>query len=1066
MEDNANPRASALDARNLTARLQWEQQQYWFHLEAETPLEKYPAKQHARRVQEKLGVSVGLVYLPGKSTRNNEDSDMPAPFRQRRYFYYLSGCDEADCRLIYDMQHDSLVLFIPRIDPKRVIWNGRGSNPAEALDKYDIDEVYYVDELQHFFQDWATYCHGPLYILHPFQDPLVSGLPIESELLQPAMNLARVVKDEHEIKLIRKANDISSHAHKEVLANILNFKNEAQVEGLFMDVCISKQAKQQAYDPIAASGPNAGTLHYDANNEDFGNRQLMCLDAGCEFELYASDITRTFPLSGAWPSAEAKNIYRLVQRMQEACIEKLAPGVRYLDLHIRAHQIAIDGLLAMGILHNGTREEIYHAGTSRAFFPHGLGHHVGLEVHDVGQGDLMSMTKGNPKYQKAPSLFPENFHLPVYDGEMCMSPTDPQSGHLEEGMVVTVEPGIYFSTYALDMFYLHSPIHSKYINTEIVARYLPVGGVRIEDDILITSKGHENLTTAPKGEAMLEIIRGQNVQQPSTTSPSTAVESKSVEDKPLRRAPGIDRHTPEPILRPILRSETAPCRRSVDFEPFDGPSLYSNFMPRSATTDGNVSKRTDSRKLGSNDSQIPVCGLRTPEFKHAYIAESGKTTSSSNAPSDDAKPACKNCTILVQSVDRLRATLATSAHGSMEIKTEPEELREDTQSMEELYIIRQRRKQAMKAKQQARKADQEQIHHLASNNRAAVNSTTGREALPVDPLWGAHLFQDSAPSALDRAPSTSQTPLLRCMVPLSNLPPLQTNSAYLSGLTSEPEPLPEIAPIHGANPWGIGRRPARKSRHANAPYNTPAVPAAATTLGQNPISTSERPLDRQRERVHPFARAPVARHSVPALHSPSSSPRDTVDAVRPKWDFREFERKRQENIMQTQTLVREARQPELQREATKAAPLSTPLTSTVYINRAGFKETDPDTSPAPRPPTCSACAEKQIPCIRASRLLPCKACIESRRACTIPWTCLDGLSDYSLPTYPPQNGGPAPVPSQSRFFDTVIRPSASLPAAAPLSRTLLPHEGSDSRRLTMQDLWKKERDMESAELRQ
>jgi Xaa-Pro dipeptidase len=209
-----------------------------------------------------------------------------------------------------------------------------------------------------------------------------------------------MIKDDHEIKLIRKANDISSQAHREVLANIAKFKNEAQVEGLFMDVCISHQAKQQAYDPIAASGPNAGTLHYDANNEDLAGRQLMCLDAGCEYELYASDITRSFPLSASWPSKEAENIYKLVQRMQETCIKRLEPGVRYLDLHIMAHQIAIDGLLQLGILHNGTKEEIYKAGTSRAFFPHGLGHHIGLEVHDVGQAQLMSVRRGKPVYQQ------------------------------------------------------------------------------------------------------------------------------------------------------------------------------------------------------------------------------------------------------------------------------------------------------------------------------------------------------------------------------------------------------------------------------------------------------------------------------------------------------------------------------------------------------------------------------------------------------------------------------------------------------------------------------------------
>lgn len=292
-----------------------------------------------------------------------------------------------------------LTLFIPRIEPKRVIWNGRGSTPAEALNKYDIDAVFFVDQIACFVQGWADHVknrQASIYSVHPAQIPgyPVRGPRSDTTSLLPAMNICRMVKDDHEIKLIRKANDVSAQAHREVLANILNFTNEAQVEGLFVDVCISRQAKEQAYDPIAASGPNAGTLHYDANNEDFGHRQLMCLDAGCEYELYASDVTRTFPLSSSWPSQEAEDIYKLVERMQEACIERLAPGVRYLDLHIRAHQIAIDGLLQLGILHNGTREEIYNAGTSRAFFPHGLGHHIGLEVHDVGQAELMSIRRG------------------------------------------------------------------------------------------------------------------------------------------------------------------------------------------------------------------------------------------------------------------------------------------------------------------------------------------------------------------------------------------------------------------------------------------------------------------------------------------------------------------------------------------------------------------------------------------------------------------------------------------------------------------------------------------------
>ncbi|KAF2714905.1 putative Xaa-Pro aminopeptidase, partial [Pleomassaria siparia CBS 279.74] len=660
-----------------------ETNQYWLHLEAGSPLEKYPAKQHARCVQEKLGADHGLIYLPGEPARNNEDSDMPAPFRQRRYFYYLSGCNEPNCHLTYDIENDSLALFIPRIDPARVIWNGRGSTPAEARDRYDIDHVFYIDELQDFLQYWARVYRGRLFILHPSQNPLIPGIdePVDTESLQPAMALARVIKDDHEISLIKKANDISSQAHREVLANITRFNNEAQVEGLFLDVCVSKRAKQQAYDPIAASGPNAGTLHYDANDQDFGDRQLMCLDAGCEWQLYASDITRTFPLSGHWPSDEARNIYQLVQRMQETCIQALKPGVRYLDLHIKAHQIAIDGLLALGILHNGTREEIYKAGTSKAFFPHGLGHHVGLEVHDVGQGSLMSVTKGNPKYEMAPSVFPKDFHLSVFDPELCRSPVDVLSGHLEPGMVVTVEPGIYFSTYALNMFYLPSPIHSKFINTKVVARYLPVGGVRIEDDILITSKGYKNLSTAPKGEAMLEIIRSQNAQWPlisdlADLGPIMRETDVEKEEEPLLRAPGFPKHTQEPIIqiKPIVRSATAPVKRvhgrksadSGDLEKLEGPALITD-IKRSRTTDENVQqwrvnrKRTELAAISS--PRTTICGENSPSFIHTYMGlpvEHGEVHSISLQPAKDQKPRCRNCAILVEAVDRLRDSLNKS----------------------------------------------------------------------------------------------------------------------------------------------------------------------------------------------------------------------------------------------------------------------------------------------------------------------------------------------------------------------------------------------------------------------
>ncbi|KAL0259367.1 hypothetical protein SLS55_005103 [Diplodia seriata] len=467
------------------------------HIGAASPLDKYPAKQHARRVAEFLGVEKGLIYLPGSPTAYLEDSDQFVPFRQRRYFYYLSGVDEADCHLTYDIHSDFLTLYVPTPgSARKVYYNGRGSSPEEALEKYDIDAADYSYAVTGYVEFWMSQHPGNVYILHPDQ-AVVPGHDksprVNYTRLQAAIDGARVRKDQHEIKLIRKANEISAKAHKNVLKNILAFKNEAQVEATFLDTCVAADAKHQAYEIIAASGENASTLHYIKNDEPFQDRPLMCLDAGCEWQCYASDVTRTFPLTGQWPSKEAKEIYDLVLDMQTECIDAIRPGARYLDIHYLAHRILILGLLELGIFHNGTPQEIFDAGTSLAFLPHGLGHHLGLEVHDVSDVPLMAATSGSVS--------------PVVDPEMCKAPVIPHHPALEEGMVVTVEPGIYFNRYALNAVYLSNPIHSKYINKKVLSRYLPVGGVRIEDDILVTDDGYENLTTAPKGEEMLRIIQ-------------------------------------------------------------------------------------------------------------------------------------------------------------------------------------------------------------------------------------------------------------------------------------------------------------------------------------------------------------------------------------------------------------------------------------------------------------------------------------------------------------------------------------------------------------------------------
>ena len=240
-------------------------------------------------------------------------------------------------------------------------------------------------------------------------------------------------------------------------------------------------------------------------------------------------------------------------------------------------------------------------------------------------------------------------------------------------MVVTVEPGIYFSVYALEHFYLPSPVHSKFINSEVVKRYLPVGGVRIEDDLLITSNGYENLTMAPKGNAMLKIIR-DGTSTASCPSNRRNIQSKAtLEQTPLLRAPGISHDVPNPILKPLARATTMPTKlnqsESADFEPFQGPSLFSNFK-QSMTTNEKIQRWQQSHEptavshsaTVTLEQPVPVCGDATPSVQHMYMSSASNLAAASRAQIEDAAlPKCKNCSILVQTLDRLRQNLTSSA---------------------------------------------------------------------------------------------------------------------------------------------------------------------------------------------------------------------------------------------------------------------------------------------------------------------------------------------------------------------------------------------------------------------
>ncbi|KAH8176658.1 metallopeptidase family m24 domain-containing protein [Sarocladium implicatum] len=449
-------------------------------------LRKYPGKLHAKRTLEQISKKVsdpnGILYLEGRHEVLQEDNDSPVPFRQRRYFYYLTGCNLADCRFIYDIASDKSILFIPPIDPDDVIWSGLPVSIDEAMAQYDVDEVKLTSEINPVLASLGS--KNPKSTVYAIANQVsddVTFLEFENkdfEVLKPAIEVARVVKDEFEVAMIRKANHISGLAHQACVQRAKTASNEQELEAVFLEKCVSNGAKEMAYHPIFAAGRAAATLHYVTNTAPLAGKQNLLLDAGAEWNNYASDITRTFPLNGKF-TKESRAIYDIVLKMQKDTTAILKAGIDWDEAHLLAHKIAIDGLLSLGIL-KGDKDEILKARTSAAFFPHGLGHYLGMDTHDVG---------GNPNPKDPDTLFR---YLRL-------------RAKLPAGSVVTNEPGIYFCEFIIKP-YLQDPVHSKYIDASVLDNYWDVGGVRIEDNILITEDGYENLTSAIKEASEIEAL--------------------------------------------------------------------------------------------------------------------------------------------------------------------------------------------------------------------------------------------------------------------------------------------------------------------------------------------------------------------------------------------------------------------------------------------------------------------------------------------------------------------------------------------------------------------------------
>lgn len=505
-----------------------------------------------------------ILLLAGEVTPYRNDTDREMVFRQESNFFYLSGCTVPSSYLLISYQAGtsmaqtpSIDLFIPKIELADLMWSVPPPTLEVAKDTHDVTKVDHPDSLPaaietltKAFPDalFHTLPRSPLFPTVPDQYTQMilatEGVAVTDAFLVSAVHQARLIKDEDEIAMIRHANHISSRAHETVMrvlgsavkGGILRgagagierpllpgewlIEKEAEAEAIFVASCRREGAVHQAYLPIVAAATRASTLHYCCNDREFawgpvqphdhhnhsefahaGGKefvpQVLLIDAGCEWSCYASDITRTMPVgNGGKFSPEARAIYELVLEMQKSAMDIIKPGVHWDAIQLLCHRVLVRGFQKLGIFKSpnspvsgswNAEEAILASGVSSAFFPHGLGHSLGMDVHDVPSASKPAV---NDTIGKGIELG----HSSFYDYLRLRLP-------LETGMVVTVEPGCYFSPHLL------APVReSKHINHDVLKRYETVGGVRIEDVVLITDGGFENLTTVKSDTEWVEAV--------------------------------------------------------------------------------------------------------------------------------------------------------------------------------------------------------------------------------------------------------------------------------------------------------------------------------------------------------------------------------------------------------------------------------------------------------------------------------------------------------------------------------------------------------------------------------
>jgi len=423
----------------------------------------------ARRLKlmQSMGHGVAVIPTAAEAIRNR---DSHYQYRFDSYFYYLSGFKEPEAVLILIAgDQPKTVLFCRDKDMEREIWDGFRYGPAAAVTEFGFDEAYSINLLDEmapklfanqpklFYSlgadaSWDARVTGWLNDLRN-QARTGVGAPDEISDVRKLVDEMRLFKSDAEIATMRRAAMISSAAHQRAIQATRPGMMEYEIEAEILHEFYKNGSQHPAYTSIVAGGANACVLHYVENNAKLSDGDLLLIDAGCELDGYASDITRTFPVNGKFSAAQ-KDLYELVLAAQTAAIEKIKPGSHWNAPHEAALEVLIRGFIDFGLC-KGSPDAVLESGDYRQYYMHRTGHWLGLDVHDAGE------------YKNA--------------GEWR---------ELKPGMMLTVEPGCYVRP------------------AENVPEHFWNIGIRIEDDALVTKAGCEIITVmAPKTVAEIEALR-------------------------------------------------------------------------------------------------------------------------------------------------------------------------------------------------------------------------------------------------------------------------------------------------------------------------------------------------------------------------------------------------------------------------------------------------------------------------------------------------------------------------------------------------------------------------------